>query len=591
MSSLRFLPEHYQKLYLKTAGYPAMKRLAEKGPIPLRGLASVPLFSLRTADCIGSGEFPELLAYARWARRSGFSGNLILPTPSRPSGEDSPYSAESLCSIDVTYLRLSEVPEVQRSSAAQAVLKNSSAEIVRLNSLPRVDHDGTRRLKEKVLRALFYELGGGEDLAGGRRGQFESFCRENADWLDEHAAFRVLADKFGGKYFKEWPVEFQGPKNREVISFLARPESQREMRFHKFVQWLCDEQQTKYNLACAELGLPICGDVMFAPGRQSADYYFHQDEFLPDVSVGSLPDIFAEEGQNWGLPMLDPDKFLADPSFGLRHARVMARRGIKMFRNDHGIGRTNACIIPEGESPLKGARVFQGLPGYFIDHCLVFFRGLASLDVEVFSENLGDELPYLQNMMELLGIGEMGVFRWARHDQVGEFVHQLHYPRLGTMCTAIHDVTTTIEHLRGLADPDHACYPGTLKPDYDPKEKNGLRNEAAALCRSFGLSGIPERYQDLYYGIMGRVAHGESFQALFPMGDVLGCHQAYWRQDDWQINRPGIANCDAYRFNWNWVVPDLTEHLGLGTERALFVSDFYRRLMIDSGRFDDKIAA
>jgi hypothetical protein len=137
--------------------------------------------------------------------------------------------------------------------------------------------------------------------------------------------------------------------------------------------------------------------------------------------------------------------------------------------------------------------------------------------------------------------------------------------------------------MKDLYDPDHACY--SSGEAYSDKEKADLHNEAAAMGRTLGIGGLPPFNDSMYSTNIHRLAHGSSFQVIFPMGDVLGCHSAYHDQDDWQINRPGIANSPAYPYNWNWIVPDWAELKALGTGRAQHISNYFRTLLIASGRF------
>lgn len=577
----RILPEKYQQKFLQAGNYPAMQELARKGPIPLRALVAAPVWALRSDKCIGSGELPELVELARWARGAGFSGILTLPLTSISDydSSDSPYNSDSLRGNDPARVRLSEVREVMRSGKARALLASSADTISRLNSTERVDHLGTRQLKEAVLRAAFEEFGQGDKLEEGRRREFEAYCRDNTDWLEEHASFRLLVEKHKGRYWRDWPPEFQDPNSKEVRDYLAMPQVQREIKFQKFVQWLTDEQLKKYAKECAALGMPLFGDLIFAPSRQSAEFYYHRNYYLHGVSVGSRPDIFATGGQNWGLPAVDHRQFEADPSFLLRPAVLMRQRGFGGLRVDHGIGRVNPWLIRDGQGPLDGYRQFQGMPAEFINFGRNFFLGVMGTGLELFSENLGDSLPYLPPLMDELGIGEMGVFRWERKD-LYDFIVPDKYDPLRAMCSSTHDTTTLAEHLANLRDPERACY-ANGEP-YPPKEIGKLKDEAAALVRYLHWNDL---YQDdVYRDVMRSLAFGPTHQVIFPLADVMASHGAYRDQRKWMPNRPGTVNSPKYPYNWNWVAPDLHELFARMTARALFISNYSWDLMFGSGR-------
>ena len=66
----------------------------------------VPLFSLRSSNSWGVGEFPDLPAFAGWAQAAGQSFIQILPITEVPPSETSPYSALTAMAVDPIYIRL-----------------------------------------------------------------------------------------------------------------------------------------------------------------------------------------------------------------------------------------------------------------------------------------------------------------------------------------------------------------------------------------------------------------------------------------------------------------------------------------------------
>ena len=582
--TVRFLPEHYQQRFLKADNYPAMRELAKKGPIPLRALVAVPLFSLRTADCIGGGEFPELPRFAGWAARAGFSGMLALPftSCSNYDSSGSPYNADSLGGLDPARIRLSEVREVVRSKHARAGLASLAETIVRLNAAERVDNQGIRQVKEAVLRAAFEELDGGDKMEVGRCREFEVYCLENRDWLDEHANFRVLVDRAKGTYWGDWEQDFQDPHSRAVSDFLDKPESRREIKFQKFVQWLADEQLTKYAQECAGLGVPLFGDLIFAPSRQSSDYYYHRIYYLHGRFVGAPPDGEADDAQGWGMPAVDPRRFEADPSLLLQPALLMRRRGMKGIRVDHGNGRINPYLIREGCSARCGERLFQGLPAEYLAYGKTFFQGVMGTGLEVFAENLGEQLSGVAGLIDQLGIGEMGVFRWDRKAKY-DFMAPGEYPALSVKCSSTHDTTTLAQHLIDLHDPSHAQYPNGAA--YSRKEKSDLWSEAGALVRYLHWDKLPSLNDDLYRDVVRSLAFGPQHQVIVPLADVMACHGAYRDQRLWLINRQGVVNSPEYNYNWNFIFPDLPELYAGATARMQFIGNYFFDLWTDSGRF------
>lgn len=66
----------------------------------------LPLFSLRTDDDLGRGEIHGLRPFAHWMLEMGHRVLQLLPLTESAAGENSPYSALSVFSIDPLYISL-----------------------------------------------------------------------------------------------------------------------------------------------------------------------------------------------------------------------------------------------------------------------------------------------------------------------------------------------------------------------------------------------------------------------------------------------------------------------------------------------------
>ena len=54
------------------------------------------------------------------------------------------------------------------------------------------------------------------------------------------------------------------------------------------------------------------GDIPFLVSRDSADVWRFKKFFRLDLSAGAPPDMYAAEGQNWGLPLYNWDEIEKD---------------------------------------------------------------------------------------------------------------------------------------------------------------------------------------------------------------------------------------------------------------------------------------
>ena len=120
---------------------------------------AVPVFSLRSEQSGGVGEFADLRLLADWCAHCGEHVIQILPindTTMTGSWRDSyPYNANSTFALHPLYVRLSEIGRL-RDKTAQARLDGLCAE---LNALPQVDYERVMQVKTEGLRLLYQECG------------------------------------------------------------------------------------------------------------------------------------------------------------------------------------------------------------------------------------------------------------------------------------------------------------------------------------------------------------------------------------------------------------------------------------------------
>ena len=107
----------------------------------------------------------------------------------------------------------------------------------------------------------------------------------------------------------------------------------------------------------AGLGIGIYQDLAIGAAPDSADVWAFGHLFLRGVSVGAPPDGYAPQGQNWGLPPIDPRQLVEDRyAFWIALIRASLRHA-GALRIDHVLGLFRQFWIPEGMSGQHGAYV------------------------------------------------------------------------------------------------------------------------------------------------------------------------------------------------------------------------------------------
>ena len=123
---------------------------------PWRGAGvAVPVFSLRSEDSFGVGEFADLKLLADWGRKTGLKLIQLLPindTSATGTWKDSyPYAAISAFALHPIYLNLAAVANPKNRKLLQAL----EPERQRLNALDAVDYEAVMKVKLEFLRKIF----------------------------------------------------------------------------------------------------------------------------------------------------------------------------------------------------------------------------------------------------------------------------------------------------------------------------------------------------------------------------------------------------------------------------------------------------
>ena len=268
---------------------------------------AVPVFSLRSENDFGVGEFCDIPAFVDWAVRTGQSVIQLLPindtTRKGEWGDSYPYNPVSSFALHPIYIHLPDVG-VKEDAEYKALQKELNAERF-------VDYPRVIKLKLKYLREAYAEVGAKETKSA----SFKKFCANNAEWLDAYAAFCAKRDKA-------------------------------DENFYRWVQWHLDKQMSAAVKYAHSKGVYLKGDLPIGVGRDSVDAWSFPKLFNLDSSTGAPPDYFSTDGQNWGFPTYNWDEMAKDDyAWWKRRLRKMAEY-FDAFRIDHILGFFRIWEIP-----------------------------------------------------------------------------------------------------------------------------------------------------------------------------------------------------------------------------------------------------
>lgn len=313
---------------------------------------AIPVFSLRSEESFGIGEFADLKLMVDWAVATGQKIIQVLPvndtTMSGTWLDSYPYNANSTFALHPQFLRLEAAGEL----SDRAVMEEFRQLGRELNALPEVDYEHVNRAKNDYMRRLFDEQGAAT-LASE---EFRRFFRNNEAWIVPYAAYCVLRDRYRTADFSRWG-DFATFDPMAVARLVSRGEGRREAERVYFVQYHLDRQLREVRNYAHAHGVVLKGDIPIGISRTSVDAWATPELFHMDGQAGAPPDDFSVLGQNWGFPTYNW-KRMAEDGYAWWQARFrkMAEY-FDAYRIDHILGFFRIWEIP--------ADAVHGLLGHF----------------------------------------------------------------------------------------------------------------------------------------------------------------------------------------------------------------------------------
>jgi 4-alpha-glucanotransferase len=419
----------------------------------LWGIA-VQLYTLRSRDNWGIGDFNDLRSLIRWVapHGAGFIGlnPLHALAPADPD-RSSPYSASSRHFLNVLYIAVPLVPEFQDCAAARERMAEPA--IVRrlseLRGLDLVDYRGAAELKLDILALLYRDFCDRHLAFGtGRAREFRAFTAAGGDLLQMHARFDAL-----DRYFRatlgvasgwlSWPEEFRDVNGNAAARFAAANPG--EVEFHAYLQWLAHEQLYGAQALARVLGMPIglYGDYAVGANPSGSETWADQESFRRGAEIGAPPDPLALKGQGWGIPPQDPSVMLAQRLQGFVALIRNNMRYYGALRLDHVMSLFRLWWVAAGFSPTEGAYVHYPLEQLLTVLSLESARSACV----VVGEDLGVVPDEMRRAMPECGLYHYKVLLFEKLD--GRFRRADEYVRHALATVTTHDMPTLRSYWEG----------------------------------------------------------------------------------------------------------------------------------------------
>ena len=314
---------------------------------------SIPVFSLRTMNSFGVGEFNDLRLLVDWAAKLDAKLIQILPvndTIATSSWPDSyPYAAISAFALHPLYINLAQVAGKKHADKIKALRKKQK----QLNELPAVDYEEVLRFKFAMLREL-HEVMGKDTL---EEAGYKHFMQANRHWLRPYAAFSYLRDKYRNSDYSTWKTH-SVYQEKDVDRLFLNASSSAEVNFYCFLQYHLHLQLKEAADYAHKKGIVLKGDIPIGIYRYGCDAWVDPSLYNMEEQAGAPPDDFAVNGQNWEFPTYNWKKMQEDGFAWWRRRFEQMSTYFDAFRIDHILGFFRIWSIP--------AHAVQGIMGRFV---------------------------------------------------------------------------------------------------------------------------------------------------------------------------------------------------------------------------------
>lgn len=323
-------------------------------PMCWRGAGvAIPVFSLRSLDSFGIGDFLDLKKLGDWAVATGQKVIQILPvndtTLTHTWTDSYPYNANSTFALHPLYMNLYGLGRIKD----EATLKRLETIRERLNERREIDYEEVSLVKWDYFKAIYEETGESILKSAG----YKKFFNDNREWLIPYAAFCFLRDQYQTSDFSLWPEYSQYRKND--IEELCAPGNfhYREIALHYFLQYHLHLQLSDASGYIRKRGVVLKGDIPIGISRNSVDAWSESHLFNTASQAGAPPDAFSFAGQNWGFPTYNWNIMEQDGFCWWKKRLGKMAEYFDAYRIDHILGFFRIWEIPSDE--------ISGLLGHF----------------------------------------------------------------------------------------------------------------------------------------------------------------------------------------------------------------------------------
>ena len=302
----------------------------------------VPIFSLRTRESFGIGDFGDLKKMIDWMEVTGQRGLQVLPindtTITHTWTDSYPYNSITIYGLHPMYVDLKQLPALADRQKAEEFERLR----VELNSLAMIDYERVNKAKLEYLHLVF-DQDGAATMASK---DYKEFYDDNKRWLLPYVAFCVLRDEYGTANFNDWPDHRSFDNKLQADLENTASELYGKAAFWMYVQYILNRQMRGAHEYARSKHVVLKGDIPIGISRNGVDAWVEPRYFNLNGQAGAPPDAFSANGQNWGFPTYNWDAMLADGCKWWVNRFSKMQEFFDAYRIDHVLGFFRIWEIP-----------------------------------------------------------------------------------------------------------------------------------------------------------------------------------------------------------------------------------------------------
>jgi 4-alpha-glucanotransferase len=509
---------------------------------------AVSLYGVRSARNWGCGDFRDLGDVIDWVAEELAAGFIALnplhAIHNRRPFNTSPYLPNCIFYRNFLYLDVEGMEDFARSRRARALRATAAveSEIAALRATAFVEYERVAALKLRFLKLAFVQFLREYRAGGARAREFDAYRRQEGALLENFATYCALDESIhranpGVWLWTDWPAPYQDPRSPETLAF--RQKRRRSVLFYEYLQWQIDLQLTaaQQHARDRRLTIGLYHDLALATDRFGSDLWAHRPFFVAGCRVGSPPDDFSPEGQDWAFPPPHSARHRED---GYRLFAESIRQNCRpggALRIDHVMRLFRLFWIPDGVPAREGAYVRE----LNLDYVRILALESVRNRVMVIGEDLGTVEPMIRETLARFGILSYRLFYFEKNER-GEFRRNDEYPVQSLVSSTTHDLPTLAGFWIG-ADIEARRAAGLIDEGGYRAQKEGRDREKQKMIDVlFGLGLMPQhlpRDAGAYAELTGELHNAiVGFLAMTP-SQLLVINQEDLTKEVSQQNLPG----------------------------------------------------